>query len=477
LESARLIYFGTDGWRGVIADDFNFDNVRIVTQAICDYVKSGSPEPVLAIGYDTRFLSDKFARAAAEVAAGNGIKILLTDGAAPTPAVSYTVANLKTDGAIMFTASHNPYKYNGLKFKAPYGGSASPEITGAIEARLEENLAADKQPASAVFEEAVGSGLIKLFDAKEPYLARLGELVDMDLIKGKRMGVLIDPMFGAGSGYLSEFLRRADCQVLEIHGERDPYFGGGQPEPLAKHLGELIHSVTREWPLGIALDGDADRIGAVDFTGDFISSHMIIAILLRYLHKEKGMSGEVVKTVSTTGMVDLLAADLGLTVRETPIGFKYICDEMLAHDVIIGGEESGGIGVKGHIPERDGMLIGALLVELMCYYGKTLAELWADLESEYGVFRYDRIDLEVEPSAKDAVLAAFPTFNPSEINAVAVETINRVDGHKYCLADGSWLMFRPSGTEPVVRIYAEASSDEKVAELLRFGRKIVLDTK
>jgi phosphomannomutase len=465
-----LISFGTDGWRGVIADDFTFDNVRIVTQAVCDYVKSGSPEPVLVIGYDTRFLSDKFARAAAEIAVGNGIKVFLTDDAAPTPAVSQAVIDRKTDGAIMFTASHNPYRYNGLKFKAPYGGSASPDITDAIEACLERNTTDGKSPQSADFETALGRGDIEMFDAKEPYLKRLAELVDTDLIKHANLGVVVDPMFGAGRGYLSDFLRGAGCDVLEIHAERDPYFGGGQPEPLGRHLEGLIAAVTGEWMAGIALDGDADRIGAVDRTGVFINSHMIIAMLIRYLHKEKGMSGDIVKTVSTTRMIDLMAEEYGLTVHETPIGFKYICNKMLDGDVLIGGEESGGIGVKGHLPERDGMLVGALLVEMMSSDGRTLADRWAELESDYGRFCYDRVDIEFAAADRDKVLAFLAAFRPADILESVVTDVNTSDGYKFYLADNSWLMIRPSGTEPVLRIYAEAGSPDRVAMLLNFGR-------
>ncbi len=485
------VNFGTDGWRGVIADDFTFKNVRLVSQAVCDYVlkeakkrashpspprgedKGEGAEPTLIVGYDTRFLSDMFAKEAACVAAGNGINVLLTDKFAPTPAISYAVVDKQTDGAFMFTASHNPYRYNGLKFKAPYGGSASSQITGEIEHRLEENLVSQKKPALIDYDGAVNTGEIKLFDPKAPYLARLSELIDTDVIKKSGMGVVIDPMFGAGQGYLGDFLREAGCQVVEIRDRRDPYFGGDNPEPLGQHLSELTAKVTGVWPLGIALDGDADRIGAVDKNGGFISSHQIFSLLLRYLHKEKGLTGEIVKTVSTTGMIDLLAAEYGLTLHETPIGFKYICDRMLTGDVLIGGEESGGIGVKGHIPERDGMLMGALLVEMMNYYGKTLGELWTELEDKYGRFFYDRVDLEIDHGARSQILAFFRKFKPEDIKGVHLARLNDRDGFKYCLIDNSWLMIRPSGTEAVVRIYAEAESSQRVNELVEFGRNLV----
>jgi alpha-D-glucose phosphate-specific phosphoglucomutase len=475
-----LISFGTDGWRGIIADDFTFENVRIVTQAICDYVlnkdrrpEAGERKATLVIGYDTRFLSDKFAREAACVAAANGINVLLAESFVPTPAVSYAVVDLKTDGAIMLTASHNPYRYNGLKFKAPYGGSATPEITNEIERQLEKNCTDGRQPNLMTYDEALAGGAIRLFDPKTLYLKRISEIVDTDIIKRNGQGAVVDPMFGAGRGYLSEFLRSAGCDVLEIHDWADPYFGGGNPEPLGQNLADLIDEVTGKWLLGIALDGDADRLGAIDQSGAFINSHMIFSLLLKYLHEEKGLSGDVVKTVSTTGMIDLLSAEYGLTVHETPIGFKYICDHMLAGDVLIGGEESGGIGVKGHIPERDGILMGALLVEMVNFYGKTLMELWADLENRHGKFCYDRVDIEIDPERRNRISKFFNNYEPSVLNGITVTRFDSRDGFKFYLNDGSWLMIRPSGTEAVVRVYSEAASGTRVDLLIKTGKHLI----
>ncbi|MFA5866578.1 MAG: phosphoglucomutase/phosphomannomutase family protein [Actinomycetota bacterium] len=513
----KQITFGTDGWRGVIAADFTFDNVRLVTQAVCDYVisesrkrvtvtspprgedkgegaaaqmtknGSSSPDPspprgedkgegaapTLVIGYDTRFLSDKFAREAACVAAANGIKVLLTEEFAPTPAISQAVVDSEADGAVVFTASHNPYKYNGLKFKASYGGSASPVATGAIEKCLRKNIAAGRQPLLVDFDEAIRGGSIELFDPKTPYLVRLAELVDMEIVKNGGMGVVVDPMYGAGQGYLREFFQAAGCPVSEIHDWRDPYFGGVAPEPLDANLEDLGRAVSAEYPLGVALDGDADRVSAVDVTGDFINPHRIFALILQYLHKVKGLSGDVVKTVSTTGLIDLMAAAYGLHLHETPIGFKYVCDLMISGDVLIGGEESGGIGVKGHLPERDGMLIGALLTEMMNYYGKPLGQIYADLETKHGVFLYDRTDVEIDEDHRDAILGYLERFNPTELDGVVVDATNTTDGFKFCLADASWLMIRPSGTEAVVRIYAEAGSRTRVEQLLARGGTII----
>jgi phosphomannomutase len=475
-----LIKFGTDGWRGIIADDFTFENVRLVSQAVCDYVlnrdrrpETGDRKATLVIGYDTRFLSDQFAREAACVAAANGIKVLMTDSFTPTPAVSYAVIDQKAAGAIMFTASHNPYRYNGLKFKAPYGGSATPEITNEIERHLEKTIAGCRQPKYQAYDDTLACGAVKLLDPKTPYLKRLREIVDVDILKKNRQGVVVDPMFGAGRGYLSDFLKSAGCKVLEIHNWPDPYFGHGQPEPLGQYLPELTTRAMSDGSLGIALDGDADRLGAVDPSGAFVNSHQIFSLLLRYLFEVKGLTGEVVKTVSTTSMVDKLASEYGLKLHETPIGFKYICDKMLECNVLIGGEESGGIGVKGHIPERDGMLMGALLVEMTSYYGMTLAELWSELERRYGKFCYDRIDLGINTSSREAIVSFLIGFKPGEIAGVAVDHINNADGYKYCLADNSWLMIRPSGTEAVVRIYCESGSPERVARLLQFGGQLV----
>ena len=483
-----MIHFGTDGWRGIIADDFTFENVRIVSQAVCDYVnvtpspqpspprgedKDEGAKPTLIIGYDTRFLSDKFAREAACVAAGNGIKVLLTESFAPTPAVSYAVVDYKADGAIMFTASHNPYRYNGLKFKALYGGSATPEITAEIEHHLEKNIKAKKKPAVMDFEKVVTQETVQLFDPKKPYLQELAKLVDIKLLKKSSTTVVVDPMYGAGQGYLSDFLRQAGCDVKEIRGWRDPYFGGDNPEPFLPFLSELQKTVKGKYSLGLALDGDADRIGAIDISGEFINSHMVFALLLKYLYEEKGLTGDVVKTVSTTSMIDKLAGAYDLKLHETPIGFKYICDKMLEGDVLIGGEESGGIGIKNHIPERDGILMGALLVEMMNFYNKTLFELWNKLQETYGRFCLDRIDMEIDNEAREKILTFLSDWRPKEISGLVVTHINSSDGYKYQLANGAWLMIRPSGTEAVVRIYVEADKEQLVRELLVKGRDIV----
>jgi alpha-D-glucose phosphate-specific phosphoglucomutase len=483
-----MIRFGTDGWRGIIADDFTFENVRTVTQAICDYILVGSSEFVvrrrlptpnsqlrtIVVGYDTRFLSDRLAREAACVAAANNIKVLLTEGFAPTPAVSYAVVDRQTDGAIMLTASHNPPKYNGLKFKGPYGGSATPEITDKIEEHLTRNLSENKTPEYLDFEAAKDQGLIELFNPKENYRKHIVDLVDASQIKKGGIRVVVDPMFGAGQGYLNKLLLELGCEVKEIHGKVDPYFGGINPEPIPQNLAEL-KEVVREgrYHVGLALDGDADRVCAIDQDGSFISSHHIFALLLEHLVKTKRWTGLVVKTVSTTSMVDVLCQEYGLALEETPIGFKHICQRFLDGDIMMGGEESGGIGVRGHIPERDGILVGALLIEIMAARGKTLGELVRELMDRIGYFYYDRVDIKTDREDMSLLARKLEKYQPEKIADLLVQSVNTRDGYKFCLDDGSWLMIRPSGTEAVIRIYAEARSEENLHELIKKGEEIV----
>ncbi len=470
-----MIYFGTDGWRGIVADDFTYDNVRLVVQAVCEYVRaeSQSAEPTLVIGYDTRFMSDRFAREAACVAAGNGLKVLLTESFAPTPAVSYAIVDKKTSGGVMITASHNDYRYNGVKFKAAFGGSALPATTRAVEKILAGNVNSDRPPAYLSYEVAESRGLITTFDPKEPYLSRLKDFVDTGLLGANKSAVVVDNMYGAGRGYLGEFLRRAGCQVEELNDRDDPYFDFSQPEPILSRLAGLIDRVKGKRPLGLALDGDADRIGAVDFSGEFIDSHQIFALLLRYLHEVKGYTGSVVKTVTTTGMIDKMAADYGLELHETPVGFKYVCDLMLEGRVLIGGEESGGLGIQGHIPERDGVLMGALLVELMNYYGELPSDIWQKMQKKYGRFCYARADISLNADQTAAFAERLKAEPPSKVGAETVFRIDDRDGCKLYLSDNSWLMIRPSGTENIVRVYAEADSPDRVGKLLREGEALV----
>jgi phosphomannomutase len=466
----QIIKFGTDGWRGVIAREFTFDNVSIVAQATMDYMaREGLAGKGLVIGYDRRFLSREFAERTAEIAAGNGIKVLLTSSYTPTPAVSWAVHAHGAGCGVMITASHNPPVYNGFKVKEAFGGSARPATTMKIEEQVAANIAAGRKILALPFSEAVQSGMVELFAANGAYHRQLQKYVDIELIRTSRIPFIVDPMFGAGSGAFPLLIE--GCR--EIHGDCNPAFGGQAPEPIEEHLQELAAAVkSGACTLGLALDGDADRIGAVDENGEFFSSHMIYTVLLRHLYERKGLRGGVVKTVSTTQMINLLAEKFGLKLFETPIGFKHICELMLENDILMGGEESGGLGVKGHIPERDGILMGLLLLEAVAMSGKGLRQLLNETMDEIGYFYYRRLDLQIEQTAKERLIAKLQSNAPREIAGKAVVKENFADGFKFIFADGAWLLIRPSGTEPVLRLYSEAGTTAEVERLLAAGREI-----
>lgn len=473
-----MIKFGTDGWRGVIADDFTFDRIWLVACAICRYVaRSANAGPDLLIGYDTRFLSDRFAQVCAVAAAEHDIPVKIAEKFVPTPSISFATVDLKTDGAIMITASHNPSRYNGIKFKAPYGGSASTTITAEIEKEL-RLVEKDPPPRPDVlFEDVLAGGKIDFFDPGPRYLEKVISLVDADVFKGgnKDIKVMFDPMYGAGQGYLTEAMRRLGMECDEIHGEHNPLFPGLQPEPIGDNLNDLRKAVTEgDYQVGIAVDGDADRVCAIDATGRFISSHMVFALLLKHLIEQRGWSGKVVKTVSTTSMIDSLCEGYGLELYVVPVGFKYICDLMLDEDILIGGEESGGTGIKNHIPERDGVLVGLLLVEIMLTHGKTLGRLIDELMEELGRrFVYLRRDIELTQAHKEALLENLHNVKPDLIGGQRVTEVETVDGIKFHREGGSWVMLRVSGTEAVVRVYAEATRESEVEELVDEGRKLI----
>jgi len=466
----QIIKFGTDGWRGVIAREFTFANVAIVAQATMDYmIREGVAEKGLVIGYDRRFLSPEFAERTAEIAAGNGIRVFLTNEYTPTPAVSWAVHAKQAGAGVMITASHNPPVYNGFKVKEGFGGSARPSTTKKIEDQVEKNIVADREILSIPFAEALQSGMIEMFDANGEYYAQLEKYVDLNLIRKSGISFVVDPMFGAGSGAFPLLI--PGCR--EIHGECNPAFGGQAPEPTEEHLQELSETVRKEkYRAGLALDGDADRIGAVDENGEFFSSHMIYTVIMRHLIERKGLQGGVVKTVSTTQMINLLAEKYGLKLYETPIGFKHICELMLGNDILMGGEESGGLGVKGHIPERDGILMGLLLLESIAMTGKGLRQQLNETMDEIGYFYYRRLDLQIEQQAKEKLIVRLTSGGVKEIAGSAVESTNFSDGFKFIFEGGSWLLIRPSGTEPVLRLYSEAASLQDVERFLSAGREI-----
>jgi phosphomannomutase len=459
------IRFGTDGWRGVIARDFTFDNLSRVAQATMDYLnRDGSGDKGLVIGYDRRFLSPEFARRVAEVAAGNGIRVRLADGCSPTPAISWAVHESGAGAGVMITASHNPPEYNGFKLKEAFGGSARPAVTRILEEIVAFNMANDRRVVAVPFEEARRTGMVELFDPCEGYVRQVGRYVDLSRIAAAGIPVAVDPMYGAGAGLFSRLLGR----VTEIHTDENPLFGGRAPEPVAEHLRELAALVqSGACRVGLALDGDADRIGAIDEKGDFFSSHGIFTVILRHLVEQKRLTGGVVKTISTTRMVDLLAQRYGLALFETPIGFKHICELMLERDILMGGEESGGLGVKGHIPERDGILMGLLLLEAMAVSGKGLRQLLDEIMDDLGRFYYRRIDRPINEAAKERLISRLQSDPPAEIDGRRVVAANVIDGFKFLFENGDWLLIRPSGTEPLLRLYSETGEPSRLDRLLR----------
>lgn len=459
------IKFGTDGWRGVIARDFTFETLSRVAQATMDYLnREGLGNKGLVIGYDRRFMSQDFARRVAEIAAGNYIHVLLTEDYAPTPAVSWSVRETGAGAGIMITASHNPPEYNGFKLKEAFGGSALPVTTRILEEIVAYNLENNRRVISVPYAEALKKGTIELFDPCEGYFHQISRYVDLDLIAKAGLKAVVDPMYGAGCGFIPRLLPGVD----EIHGTENPSFGGQPPEPIAQYLQELSALLKGgKYQVGLALDGDADRIGAVDENGDFFSSHCIFTVILRHLIEHKKLTGAVVKTVSTTRMVDLLAEKYGLELFETPIGFKHICELMLERDILIGGEESGGLGVKGHIPERDGILLGLLLLEAVAVSGKGLRQLLDETMDEIGHFYYQRIDRRIEDSAKAQLIEQLRAHPPAAIDGQRVTATNFSDGFKFIFESGDWLLIRPSGTEPVLRLYCEAGTPDQVERFLR----------
>lgn len=463
------ITFGTDGWRGVIAREFTFENLSLVAQATMDWMaREGLADRGLVVGYDRRFLSPEFARRVAEVAAGNDIRVLLSSDFSPTPSISWAVREQGAGAGIMITASHNPPIYNGFKIKEGFGGSARPETTKLLEQIVAHNRSESRLVRSVPFEEACRTGKVELFDAATGYLRQLGRMVDIEQIRSAATPAVADPMFGAGSGYFNRLLG-----IDEIHDEANPSFGGRPPEPIGENLQELCGLLASgRYRVGLALDGDADRIGAVDERGEFFSSHAIFTLLLKHLVERKGLSGGVVKTVSSTRMIDLLAQKYDLPLYETPIGFKHICELMLEKQILMGGEESGGLGVTGHIPERDGLLMGLLLLETVAVTGKGLRQQLEEIMDAIGHFFYRRIDTHIGSEEKTALLQKLMNEPPARIAGRSVVSTNFSDGFKFVFENGDWLLIRPSGTEPLLRLYSEAGDPAMVDALLRGARQI-----
>jgi phosphomannomutase len=451
------IKFGTDGWRAIIADTYTLENVKILAQAVADYLGSGKK---IAVGYDTRFMSAKFALATAIVLKSNGIEVILSDRPVPTPALSFAVKSRKQDLGIMITASHNPAEYNGFKIKNAAGGGASEEITRQVENLLGKTQVKDTALASA----------IKPVDIIKDYIKFIRNYIDLKKIKPKKFKVLVDSMYGSGDSFIAQVLKGTGIRLEFMRNTINPSFDGGRPEPVEENLKELKARVKKEkFDLGIALDGDADRIAAVAPGGVFIHPQKILGLLALHLNQDRHWSGGLVKTICGSTMMDNIAKFLGIKLYETPVGFKYISNLMETEDIVAGGEEAGGMGVKGYIPERDGTMAGLLLIEMMVYRNKNILKILNETEKKFGKYYYVRqdfhLDKRVEPKKENL---------PSELLGKKVVEIKDYDGIKLICEDQSWLMFRGSGTEPIMRSYAEAKSLGQAKKLLALGKEIIL---
>ena len=471
------ITFGTSGWRAFIADDFTFPNVRIAVQAIAEHLLAGSHHSKgVIISYDPRFQGPRFAEAAAEVLAGNGIAGFITVRDTPTPVVAYEQIKRGLDAAINFTASHNPPEYGGLKFNPHWGGPATKDITHDIEHRAAEIESAGVSRIKRLpIKQAEQQGLVQRIDPMPAYLKRLESLVDLKAIKKAKLKVVVDPLHGAGRGYVERMLTKAGAKVTGLHPEADPLFGGGAPDPAEGHIDALVKAVkAKKADMGTATDGDSDRFGIVDSDGTFIPPNLVIALLVHHLHRtRKDWKGAVVRSVVTSHFVDAVAKHHGREVVEVPVGFKWIGEYMQTHDILIGGEESGGLTVHGHIPEKDGPLACLLMAEMRAVEGRPFRKILKDLYKKVGLFVVGRNNFRLSEERKEALVAELAKGVPGGIAGSEVAKHITLDGHKFVLADGSWLGIRFSGTEPVVRLYLEANSEKRLEELRAAGTKLI----
>ena len=488
-----MIQFGTSGWRSIMAEDFTFENVRRVVQAIADHLKgegergrTGDPEnakdvsplspltasPVrpVVVGYDTRFLSPEFAETAATLLARNGFSVLFSKEPVPTPVVSFQIMHRKALGGVNFTASHNPAEYNGIKFNRASGAPASPEVTHDIERRANAGGAAP----SAVARSEEEAARIQAFDPRPAYLSRLRQILDVSALKKARLKVGADVLYGTGRGYLDTFLKSAGCRTTVLHDWRDVRFGGRSPEPAKEQLGELIVRMRREKLVaGFGTDGDADRFGVVDEDGTLLSPNEILPIVLQHLVKTRHWKGLVVRSVMTSHFIDAVARRYDLPLKETPVGFKYIAEAMETGGFLMGGEESGGLTIQGHVPEKDGILACLLMAEVRAVEKKSFRQILRDLRKEVGPYLSDRVNLHLTPDVMQGVRKRLETLTPNSLGGLAVKKIVRLDGFKFVFQDDSWLGVRLSGTEPVVRLYVEADTAKKLKALEKIGTQLI----
>jgi phosphoglucomutase len=463
-----MIKFGTSGWRAIIADEFTFASVRRVTEAIAGWLKANSENRKIIIGYDTRFMAEIFAAESARQLSVSGFETLLCDRDTPTPAISYAIRALGAAGAINFTASHNPPQYCGMKFSTADGAPALPEVTHAIE----QGIVRLEGPDLAVASQA--NDTVKPFSPLQGYLEDLAAKVDLQAIARAGLRIAYDPLWGTGRGYLNKALLDVGCEVSMLHNWRDVYFGGHAPEPEAENIEELKHTVVSGgYHLGLATDGDSDRFGILDRDGSFISPNLVITLLVDYLAESRGWTDAVARTVSTTNMVDRVAAKRGIRVIETPVGFKYIGQLIDEDRIAIGGEESAGLSIRGHIPEKDGLLACLLVAEMVAKRQVPLREMLEQIYREVGRLVSGRIGVRLTPELQQS-LSSKLSDTPERLGGRRVVTVNRTDGVKFIFEDGAWLLMRPSGTEPLVRIYAEAANEQDLEVLLGTGRKYIL---
>ncbi len=473
--TAPTIKFGTDGWRGITADDFTYESVRRVSQGVADFLKSKGAA-LAVVGYDCRFASEVFAEEVARVLAGNGLAAILFDRPSPTQVASWTVIDRKAGGAAVVTASHNPYLFNGIKYKPETGSSAPAEVIADLEQRIARIGPEDVRKADAA--EARQKGQIETYDPRPNYYEQVGRMVELDTIRKAGIKVLHECMHGSGYGYVCDLVGGLQTQVTELHAERNPFFGGVNPEPIPANLSESLATMrSGGYDLCIATDGDADRVGIIDETGRFINQLQVYALLMRYLFEIRGWRGPVVKTVNMTSMADKLAAEYGVEVYELPVGFKNVAPKMMETDAVLGGEESGGFGFRGHIPERDGILAGLFFADMIVREAKPLSQILADLEKKVGPHAYARHDLhlprETYETDRKRVLQTLKERAPRTIAGRQVVRLRDDDGFKFYLDDGSWVLLRTSGTEPLVRIYSEAADPDAVEKRLAALEEIV----
>lgn len=469
------IVFGTDGWRAVIADDFTFDNVRAVTQATAEYLLKQSDDPQgVVVGYDTRFLSATFARAAAEVLAANKIPVALTTSVVPTPVLSHAVRQRGASAGVMITASHNPARWNGFKLRGHDGSAAPIDISSAVELAI-PSILEDRRVKQISLQDAEKSGTVERLDPRPDYLASIRRLVDIDAIRNAGLNVLVDSMYGAAAGWTSEAISEGPTHVRELHSERNPAFPGLRaPEPIASNLGEFLGLLSQGgYDIGLATDGDGDRVGLADENGVFITQLQTFALIAYYLLHIRGERGPIIRSITTTRMIDKLGEHFGCPVYETKVGFKHLAEKMLETDALIAGEESGGYGFRGHIPERDGVLSGLFLLDYIAKTKRRPSELLTDLYDLVGTHEYDRVDITLRDHEREQIIERVASAEPKRIAGLRTESRDTIDGFRFTMEGGWWLLLRFSGTEPLLRIYAEMPSTDHVQEALQAGQEMV----